>query len=177
MKTQKKAKKQAARKSLGLKSTRLIQNPRIEIRKSERKLTLLDGDEPVKTYTIALGLNAKDHKRKEGDDCTPEGTFYICTKNDQSKFHLFLGLSYPNDQDARRGLKNSLIDENQYAQITDAISKRKRPPWNTPLGGEIGIHGGGAGIDWTQGSIAMENPDIEELFLTLNLTDQITILP
>jgi len=139
-------------------------------------MELSDGETLVKVYRIALGLNPVDDKRKEGDGCTPEGEFYICTKNDRSRFHLFLGLSYPNQEDAERGLKSGLISKEEHDQIIEAIVAKKRPPWNTKLGGEIGIHGGGAGADWTQGGIAVENKDIEELFMTMNLGSTVKIL-
>ncbi len=38
--------------------------------------------------------------------------------------------------------------------------RKLSPPWHTPLGGEIGIHGGGTKYDWTYGCIAMSDEDI-----------------
>lgn len=149
--------------------------PRIVVRKASRKLEIYDGDKLIKTYKAALGTNAVDDKRKEGDGCTPEGDFYICTKNDRSRFHLFLGLSYPNAEDANRGLQSRLISDADYRRITDAIKNMKRPPWDTKLGGEVGIHGGGAESDWTLGCIALSNKDIEEVFMFVNHGTPVTI--
>jgi murein L,D-transpeptidase YafK len=140
-------------------------------------MELYDAGNLVKTYKIALGLNPVDDKRKEGDGCTPEGDFYVCTKNDRSKFHLFLGLSYPNEEDAKRGLESGLISHEEHAMILDALANRRRPPWDTRLGGEIGIHGEGTHVDWTQGGIAMENNDIEELFGIVDIGSPVSILP
>ncbi len=153
------------------------EKPCLIIHKARRQMELYDGDRLAKTYRIALGLNPGDDKRKEGDGCTPEGEFYICTKNDRSRFHLFLGLSYPNEEDAERGLRAGLISKEEHDQISEALGNRRRPPWDTRLGGEIGIHGGGADSHWTQGGIALENKDIEELFLLVNIGDPVTILP
>jgi murein L,D-transpeptidase YafK len=152
-------------------------NPALVLYKAQRELQFRDGENLLKTYRIALGLNPVDDKRKEGDGCTPEGDFYICTKNDQSRFHLFLGLSYPNEEDAERGLRTGLISKEAHDQILQAHAARKRPPWDTRLGGEIGIHGGGSDAHWTQGGIAMENQDIEELFLITPLGAPVKILP
>jgi hypothetical protein len=69
-----------------------IDNPSLVVYKGRREMELYDGEKKVKTYRIALGLNPVDDKRKEGDGCTPEGEFYVCTRNDRSKFHLFIGL-------------------------------------------------------------------------------------
>jgi murein L,D-transpeptidase YafK len=154
-----------------------VKNPSLTVYKSRREMRLYDGERPVKRYRIALGINPVDDKRKEGDGCTPEGDFYICTKNDRSKFHLFLGLSYPNEEDAERGLRSQLISQEEYDQIVDALSRQKRPPWNTRLGGEIGIHGEGTDVDWTQGCVAMSNADIEELFAIMDLGSPVKILP
>ncbi len=52
-----------------------------------------------------------------------------------------------------------------------------QPPWDTPLGGEIGLHGGGAGTDWTLGCIALDNEAIEDLWDTLRLGDPALIEP
>lgn len=153
-----------------------VKNPSLVIYKGRREMKLYDGEELVKTYRIALGMNPVDDKRKEGDGCTPEGEFYICTKNDRSRFHLFMGLSYPNGEDAKRGLKGGLISQEENAEILEALAAGKRPPWNTRLGGEIGIHGEGSGVDWTQGGMAMENNDMEELFMVMELGSPVKIL-
>jgi murein L,D-transpeptidase YafK len=149
--------------------------PRVVINKASRELLIYDGQTKINTYKIALGTNPVDDKRKEGDGCTPEGEFYICTKNDRSRFHLFLGLSYPNEEDAERGKKTRLINESEYEQINDAMQTMKRPPWDTKLGGEVGIHGGGADADWTLGCIALSNSDIEEVFMFVNHGTPVTI--
>jgi murein L,D-transpeptidase YafK len=70
-------------------------------------------------------------------------------KNPHSKFYLSLGLSYPNTEDAKRGLAKKLISRAQYDQIINAIDRKQIPPQNTKLGGDIYIHGGGSGQDWT----------------------------
>src|SRR5512133_1427848 len=76
---------------------------RIVVLKGERRLELhLDG-KVVKTYRVGLGANPTGTKLRQGDGRTPEGTFYVCVKNPQSKFHLSLGLSYPTPADATRG--------------------------------------------------------------------------
>ena len=152
------------------------ENPRIVILKEKRELFLYNGDKLLKAYRVNLGTNPVDDKRREGDGCTPEGEFYICTKNDQSRYHLFLGISYPDAEDAERGRKTGLISETEYRQIIEAVENRRRPPWNTRLGGEIGIHGSGADTDWTRGCIALSNNDIEELYMLVDLGTPVKII-
>jgi murein L,D-transpeptidase YafK len=139
-------------------------NPKIVVSKSARQLSLYSGGRVVRTYKIVLGANPVDDKLRQGDRATPEGDFYVCVKNARSNFYLSLGLSYPNIEDAERGLRDKLITRAERDAIVGAIKNRRCPPWDTALGGEIFIHGGGTGDDWTWGCAALDNPDIKELF-------------
>jgi murein L,D-transpeptidase YafK len=141
-----------------------LTDPHILISKSKRTMVLFDGERAVRTYHIGLGRDPIEDKVREGDYRTPDGEFYVCVKNANSKFYLSLGLSYPNLEDAERGLRDKLITRAQYDQIKSAITRKARPPWDTPLGGEIFIHGNGSATDWTWGCIAVEDIEINELF-------------
>jgi murein L,D-transpeptidase YafK len=139
-------------------------SPRIVVSKSKRRLDLYSDDRVVREYRVALGKNASDDKERQGDYRTPEGEFYVCVKNAASKFYLSLGLSYPNREDAERGLRDQLITRAERDRIVRAIERGSRPPWDTALGGEIFIHGGGSGSDWTWGCVALDDADVKELF-------------
>lgn len=147
------------------------------IRKADRVLALYRDGHLAAVYPVALGLRNQGHKEREGDGRTPEGTYYICTRNENSGFHLFLGLSYPSDTDAEAGYQAGRVTKAQRDAIVAAVRARQRPPWDTPLGGEVGIHGGGTGIDWTAGCVAMENQAVEELWAVLKLGDPVVIQP
>jgi lipoprotein-anchoring transpeptidase ErfK/SrfK len=139
-------------------------DPNIVVSKAKRRLTLYAGGEAVRIYPVGLGSSPKEDKARQGDGRTPEGRFYVCVKNPNSNYYLSLGLSYPNKEHAQRGLRSRIITRAQYDQITKALEAKARPPWNTPLGGEIFIHGAGAKSDWTLGCVALENDDMKELF-------------
>jgi L,D-peptidoglycan transpeptidase YkuD (ErfK/YbiS/YcfS/YnhG family) len=66
-------------------------------------------------------------------------------------------LDYPRPEDACRGLDKSMLDQETYQKIIQAHERRHVPPWNTPLGGEIFIHGHGTGWNWTRGCVALDN--------------------
>jgi len=153
-----------------------VKDPRIVIRKAARELRLYDGAALLKRYRVVLGRGEGD-KEREGDRRTPEGTYYVCTRNDRSRFHKFLGLSYPDPADAERGLGASMISRAERDAIVAAHRDKRCPPWKTALGGEVGIHGGGIGRDWTLGCIAMENRDVDELWSVLRLGDPVVIQP
>ncbi|MDE6885755.1 MAG: hypothetical protein K2P17_01750 [Helicobacteraceae bacterium] len=54
----------------------------------------------IKTYNISLGKNPKGHKIKEGDSKTPEGKYFIDSKNSKSGYYINLGISYLNKNDS-----------------------------------------------------------------------------
>ena len=103
-----------------------LKAPRVLVEKARRRLTVYEGDAAVKSYRVALGRGEGD-KLREGDGRTPEGLFYICHHHPQSKYHLSLGLSYPNAEDAQRGLKDGLISTQEHDLIVDAIKRGKTP--------------------------------------------------
>lgn len=126
---------------------------RIVVSKDRKELYLISGETLFRKYTVALGVFARGHKQFQGDRKTPEGIYYITNKNPNSKFHLSIGVSYPNKKD-----------------IAYARSQKKSP------GGDIMIHGlpnPGPGTDliydlhpmnWTQGCIAVTNEEIREIY-------------
>lgn len=154
----------------------------IVVTKSERQLTLYDAaGNTLAQYAVGLAQNPVGAKEKEGDKKTPEGEYYICTKNTNSKFHKALGLSYPNIQDAERGVAEGLITEAELEQITEEINSGEQPDWYTALGGEIMIHGQkgnlGSQSDWTTGCIAVNNDVIDALWDQVQVGTKVTILP
>lgn len=152
-------------------------NPKILVKKGARRLTLYSGGEAVRAYPVALGFSPEGDKVRQGDGRTPEGTYYVCVKNAKSAFYLSLGLSYPNEEDAERGLRDKLITRQQSERIVSAIKKRQRPPWDTRLGGEIFIHGHGSTGDWTWGCVALDNEGIKELFDAVPMGTVVVIEP
>jgi murein L,D-transpeptidase YafK len=147
------------------------------VKKAERKLLLYSDDKLVRTYRIGLGLSPVGDKVRQGDRRTPEGDFYIFTKNDKSAFYLSLGISYPNAAHAERGLRDGLITKAQYDSIRRALKAKQTPPQNTGLGGDIYIHGNGAGSDWTWGCVALEDRDVRELFRVIPVGTPVRIMP
>lgn len=153
-----------------------LAEPCVKVCKSRRVLTVYDGERPVKSYRVAVGSQPGD-KQREGDRRTPEGELTVCVRNPNSRYVVSLGLSYPNEEDAARGLRDGLITQAQHDAIADAVRQDLPPPWDTPLGGEIMIHGCRGGRDTTLGCVAMEDDAIRELYPRLPLGTPVTILP
>jgi tetratricopeptide (TPR) repeat protein len=123
---------------------------KILIEKKERRLTLISKDKVLKTYNIALGGNPNGQKEREGDNKTPEGIYFIDSRNKNSRYHRSLHISYPNKKDKKRAKElgvspggNILIHgiKNGYSWVGDAHSA----------------------FDWTQGCIAVTDEEIEEI--------------
>jgi murein L,D-transpeptidase YafK len=154
-----------------------LQQPAVRIEKRARKLILLEQGKPIAEFPIALGGAPEGDKEREGDRKTPEGDYYVCEKHPSRRFYLFLGLSYPVLKDAERGIKQGQISAAQYQAIQKAIESGTCPPWDTPLGGAIGIHGGGVGRDWTLGCIALRDEAVELLYVLLPVGTPVEIMP
>ena len=132
-------------------SPEAVEVSRVLVRKSERRLYLMDGDQVVKSYRISLGDNPEGHKLYEGDERTPEGDYTLDWRNASSDFYKSIHISYPSEQD--RELAHS---------------------WGLSPGGSIMIHGlpndagdmafAYRGLDWTDGCIALSNAEIAELW-------------
>jgi lipoprotein-anchoring transpeptidase ErfK/SrfK len=150
---------------------------RIVVNKGERLLRVYAGDQVLRSYRIGLGFTPYGAKQRKGDGRTPEGDYYITNKNDQSNFLLSLGLNYPNDKDAHRAFMEGVITEAEYDSISRASYLRTLPPWNTPLGGAIFIHGWGSDKDWTEGCIALNDRDVQDLYRLVQVGTPVKILP
>ena len=131
---------------------------RIQIFKGERRMQLLHHHTLLREYGFELGFTPVGHKVHEGDGRTPEGSYRIDRRNPNSRYHLSLGISYPNIND-----------------INNARAMGKQP------GGEIFIHGTlslyAGQDDWTWGCIAVTNADIEEIYAMVNDGTKIFIYP
>jgi murein L,D-transpeptidase YafK len=114
-------------------------------------MTLLREGKVLKTYKIALGKQPVGRKYCSGDKRTPEGAYVVDSRKADSKYHLALHISYPNETD-----------------IQTAYNLGVSP------GGDIMIHGLPNGYedvdafhritDWTDGCIAVTNEEMEEIW-------------
>jgi murein L,D-transpeptidase YafK len=137
---------------------------RIIVRKSERKLLLMRGDDVLRTYRVALGQNPVGHKERAGDFRTPEGRYRLTRRNPRSDYFLSIQVSYPNEADLKHARRNR---------------------WD--VGGSIMIHGMPnvprhqpsyyESRDWTDGCIAVTNADMLEIWLLTVDNAPIEILP
>lgn len=127
---------------------------RIVVSKDRKELYLISGDVVLKKYPVAFGFTPVGHKQFQGDGKTPEGIYFVDYKNPKSLYTKALHVSYPNKAD-----------------IAYAKSQGRKP------GGDIMIHGLPSDEnkrqeislvhpykDWTEGCVAVNNEQIEEIY-------------
>lgn len=132
--------------------------------KQRHQMVLMNKDKVVKNFWIALSNKPVGKKQYEGDKRTPEGTYTLDYIKEHSSFYRAFHISYPNKED-----------------IANARKMGRRP------GGMIMVHGqpptGGEyqetvqRTDWTNGCIALLNPDIDIFMSLVDVGTPITINP
>lgn len=160
-------------------------NIRIFVDKSDKLLTIYNGNTPLKAYHVELGDGGSGDKQIAGDHKTPEGSFYVTQKlvldpADQYLGSRWMRLSYPNIEDAQRGLNSGIINKATYNQIVSAINNGQTPPQNTALGGGVGIHGGSTaalGTNWTFGCVGLSNKDVQDFYGYVKVGTKVSIQP
>ncbi len=132
------------------------------VKKGERKMYMLSGNRALHVYDIGLGTFPAGHKQFEGDGRTPEGMYFIDRRNPNSRYHLSLGVSYPNPEDQARALA-----------------------FGQSPGSDIFIHGQGPEgrvlsrqrRDWTVGCIAVTDDEAEDIYAMVRDGTPILITP
>lgn len=134
----------------------------VRVDKSERKMYLLKRDQIIREYKVAFGANPKGHKQQQGDERTPEGTYTLDSRKEDSSFYRAMHISYPNEIDKRNARKRGVSP-----------------------GGFIMVHGQREGlgrlkpiiqeINWTDGCIALTNPEMDEFMALVDVGTKIQI--
>lgn len=163
--------------------TRLV-NVHILINRNEYKLFLYSDSILVKEYNAVFGNN-EEAKLKANDKATPIGEYQICDIDTNSLFEKFLKLNYPNLKDAEEGLRKKYITQEEYEKLRYEYFYVGCTSGNTALGGNIGIHGIGSlnfvfknlpfVYNWTDGSIAVSNESINEIYSVVKIGTKVVI--
>lgn len=139
----------------------------VVVKKGARKMMLMKDGKVLRTYRIALGAKPSGHKRQQGDERTPEGTYKLDYRNSGSKFYKSIHISYPNAKD-----------------VASAKARGVSP------GGQIFLHGVPNGTpdnqivqaalnrtNWTDGCIAVTNDEMDEIWKMVPVGTTIRIDP
>ncbi|HSD10719.1 MAG TPA: L,D-transpeptidase [Candidatus Binatia bacterium] len=157
---------------------------RIVVWKQRRVLEVVNTNQVIRRYAISLGISPVGRKEVRGDGKTPVGRYYIYQKRPSDRFRWFLALNYPDSEDADRAFDAGRISADTWADIWIADRTGHTPPWDTPLGAFVGIHGTGANgrkaklrlaSDWTDGCIAVSDRDIDDLYALVEVGTPVEI--
>lgn len=134
------------------------------VEKSKHLLTLSKAGKPLASFHVVFGANPIGHKQQEGDEKTPEGRYILDSKKANSAFYKAIHISYPNAQDS-------------------ATAKAK----GVSPGGYIMIHGQKNGFgwlsvvlqrfNWTNGCIALNNSDMDQVWASVDVGTVIEVKP
>jgi len=162
-----------------------FENPNIVVERKSFSLNLFEDTVLIKTYRASFGKNLSASKTKAKDNATPVGEYAICDIDSNNQYHKFLKLNYPNVNDAADALRKGWLTQKQFDQLKFEFYYEGCPKANTILGGDLGIHGIGKFdyilknlpfvYNWTDGSIAISNEAIDEIFSVVQKGTKVVI--
>ena len=162
-----------------------LKNPNIIIDRANFSLNLYEDTVLVKSYRASFGRNVHQVKYRAGDEATPVGTYKICSIDTSVHYHRFFRLNYPNLEDATDALRKGWISQKTFDSIKFEFYYEGCTKFNNVLGGNIGIHGVGKFnfifknlpfvYNWTNGSIALSDEDIDELYSVIKVGTKVVI--
>ena len=160
-------------------------NPSIVVDRRNYSLTLFSDTTLVKKYNAVFGRNNSSQKISKDDLVTPIGEYEICKIDTNYIYYQKLYLNYPNLADAAEALRLNLIPKDQFIAISNSLSESECSFKHTILGNDIGIQGIGEYniifknlpfvFNWTNGSIAISNEDVDELLSVVKIGTKVTI--
>lgn len=118
----------------------------------------------IKALDAEFGINWIGNKKHVGDKATPEGRYSVTKMKSKkgTKYYKALLINYPNDEDKARFAE----------QVRKGMISRR-----TNIGGLIEIHGGGGkGLNWTDGCVAVANEDMDQVFRWAEVGTPVTIV-
>jgi murein L,D-transpeptidase YafK len=171
--------------SMSKNGLRQLNDVSLVIIRKDFSLNLYEGGLLVKSYRASFGMNVGKPKTRDGDQSTPVGEYQICDIVTMHKYYIFLKINYPNIHDATDGLRKGLISQEEFNRLSFENYYEGCPKTRTILGTEVGIHGIGRlnGIfknlpfvyNWTDGSIALSNENIDEIFSVVKKGTKVVI--
>jgi murein L,D-transpeptidase YafK len=134
----------------------------VKVDKSENKMYLLEDGKIIKEYRVAFGGNPKGHKEQEGDKKTPEGTYTLDYKKEDSAFYRSMHISYPNQKDLDQAKKKGV----SAGGLIMVHGQRNTLQWSSKIIQRF---------NWTNGCIALTNNEMDEFMLLVNTGTKIKI--
>ncbi len=167
------------------KGLRYLVNVKLQIDRKNYRLDLYSDTILVKSYKAVFGKSSFSPKEFLNDYCTPVGKYLICDIDTSSKYYKFFRINYPNKNDLLAALKSNQITKQDYDKIYDELDQGNCPTLKDETF-IIGIHGIGRlnaifknlpfVYNWTNGSIAVSNEDIDEIYSAIKKGTEVVII-
>ena len=160
-------------------------NPKIVVDRHNYALGLYEDSVLIKNYRVSFGKSVQTAKTRAGDEATPVGVYRICKIYTAHKYHKYFQINYPNLEDGANALRKGWISQKDYNYIKFQFYYEGCTKFHNILGGDIGIHGIGElnyifknlpfVYNWTNGSIAMSNENIDEIYSVIGEGTEVVI--
>lgn len=136
----------------------------IVILKKDHRMELFAKGKVIRAYKVALGQGGLAPKKREGDARTPEGRYVVDARNEVSKYHKALHVSYPSTEDRKRAAKMGVSPGG-------AIMIHGLPNGKGWVGSAHRLYG------WTLGCIAVTDDEIDEIWKLVPVGTPVEIRP
>jgi len=167
------------------KGFRRLEDVNLVVDRKNYTLSVYEDTILIKSYRASFGRNLSDKKKRFDDGATPVGTYKVCSISADKNYYKFVKINYPNLEDASDALRKSFITQKEFNQIKFEYYYEECVSYNKVLGGNIGIQGIGRlnsvfknlpfVYNWTDGSIALSNEDLDEIIKVIKPGTQIVI--
>ena len=162
-----------------------IDNPNIIVDRQNYTLGLYEDGILIKNYRVSFGKSVHTPKTRADDQATPVGVYKICDIQTNHKYHKFFQINYPNLENGMNALNKGWISQKEFNELKFQFYYEGCTKYNNVLGGNIGIQGIGEYnyifknlpfvFNWTDGSIAMSNENIDELYSVIKEGTEVVI--
>ena len=162
-----------------------ITNPKIIVDRQNYTLGIYEDSVLIKNYRVSFGKSVQTPKNRAGDKATPVGVYKICKIYTEHKYYKFFQINYPNLEDGANALRKGWISQKDYNDIKFQYYYEGCTRFHKVLGGNIGIQGIGElnyifknlpfVFNWTDGSIAMSNENIDEIYSVIKEGTEVVI--
>ena len=162
-----------------------IANPKIVIDRHSYTLGIYEDSVLIKNYRVSFGKSVHTPKSRADDKGTPVGVYKICKIYNAHKYYKFFQINYPNLDDGAAALRKGWISQKEFNEIKFEYYYEGCTRYQKILGGNIGIQGIGElnyfiknlpfVYNWTNGSIAMSNENIDEIYSVIREGTEVVI--
>ncbi len=177
--------------TFGIQSLAFSKIEKINVYKAERRMDFIEDGKIVKSFDIRLAFAHNNPffkmapKRLRGDHRTPEGNYKISKKRQNTAYRKSLLINYPNNKDLRWGAKNG-YKKHELGDLILIHGERRSPtPEILRYARSMGIEDDSVDqwlkqsfypfYDWTNGCIAVNEDEMNEIFKVINVGTPIVI--